>query len=609
MVRRLLLRIFGPALFWLILVFSSSVRSNQLLVPRPEHPRPDLQRGTWQTLNGKWEFAFDDNNVGIAERWFAPSKTLSRRILVPFCFESRLSGIGDPSFHEVVWYRRTISIPERWRSQRIILHFGAVDYEATVWINGYQVGMHQGGHVGFQFDITDYLKPAQNTIVLRAWDPPTDRTIPRGKQYWKPKSEGIWYTRTTGIWQPVWLEAVNAVHVTRLRIIPDVDHAQVQVKVFLSRTLPGLKIRMTVLPESGNPVLADEMTTDRRMAVVIPLVHQQLWSPEHPHLYHLNIEVSSGGKVLDQVSSYFGQRSISTKDGRVFLNGVPYYLRMVLDQGYWPESILTPPGEEAIQYDIRMTKAFGFTGVRKHQKAEDPRWLYWADKMGLMVWGEMANAQEYSEDYVERFVREWMEIIDRDFNHPSIVVWVPINESWGVPDILTNKREQEHARTMVHLIRSLDPTRLVVDNDGWEHTDATELFTLHDYARTGEELAAKYKPLESDRTHIPDNARAPLAKGFSWNQTPFLMTEFGGIAYRVGNPPAPKEWGYSGIEPSQAALLLRLEGLVRALRDNSAFAGYCYTQLTDVEQEINGLMTFDRKPKADPSEFARIFGH
>jgi hypothetical protein len=279
----------------------------------------------------------------------------------------------------------------------------------------------------------------------------------------------------------------------------------------------------------------------------------------------------------------------------------------VLDQGYWPDSILTPPTDEAIQYDIKMTKAFGFNGARKHQKVEDPRWLYWCDKLGLLVWGEMANAQAYSDVYVARFVDEWQQIIARDYNHPSIITWVPINESWGVGEILTNAAQQEHARTMYHLTRSLDQTRLVIDNDGWEHTDSTDLFTLHDYARTGEELAAKYKSLESDRTRVPRNHKEVLAFGYKYNGTPLLMTEFGGIAYRVGGAKADNEWGYAGIEPTKDAMLIRLNGLVRALRSNSAIAGYCYTQLTDVEQEINGLMTYDRKPKATPEEFAKIF--
>ena len=599
---------FTPLFLWILIGTPGTVLAGSSAIPRSEHPRPDLMRSAWQTLNGEWEFEFDDQDVGIKENWFKPPKSLSRKILVPFCFQSSFSGIADPSFHEQVWYRRMIQIPEGWHSKRIMLHFGAVDYQATVWVNGNQVGTHEGGHVGFECDITDYLKPAQNVVVLRAWDPPTDQTIPRGKQYWKPKSEGIWYTRTTGIWQPVWLEAVDVIHVNHLRVTPDVDHAQVRIETFLSRAAPDLKVRISLHPGKAPPSQMEELCLDGKVSTVFRLNDQELWSPEHPQLYDFTIEVLAGSKVLDRVSSYFGQRKISAQEGRVTLNNVPYYLKMVLDQGYWPESLLTPPSEAAILYDIKMTKAFGFNGARKHQKVEDPRWLYWADRLGLIVWGEMANAHQYSETYVARFTAEWLQILNRDFNHPSIITWVPINESWGVPNILTEKAQQEHARTMVHLIHSIDPTRLVVDNDGWEHTDVTDLFTLHDYAKTGEELAAKYKVLQADRTQIPPNARNALVQGCQWNRTPFLMTEFGGIAYRKGAPSDAQEWGYSGIEPSQEAMLLRLAGLVKAVRENSVFAGYCYTQLTDVEQEINGLMTYDRKPKADPSEFVKIFG-
>jgi beta-galactosidase/beta-glucuronidase len=488
-----------------------------------------------------------------------------------------------------------------------MLNFGAVDYEADVWVNGDHAGWHRGGHVGFSLDITDYLRAGDNVIVLRAWDPSTDLALPRGKQYWKPRSESIWYTRTTGIWQPVWLESADAVHVRRLRITPDVDNTQVSIEAILSQEAADLKLRTTIRLDNSVQAQSEITARSARPVAVLKLEGQRLWSPERPTLYDLTVEVIAGGKVVDAVQSYFGQRKVSVQDGKVYLNNAPYYLKMVLDQGYWPESLLTPPTDEAIQYDIKMTKAFGFNGARKHQKVEDPRWLYWCDRLGLLVWGEMANAQAYSDLYVSRFIDEWQQIVARDYNHPCIITWVPINESWGVGAIRTNAAQQAHAKAMYYLIRSLDQTRLVVDNDGWEHTDATDLFTLHDYARTGEQLAAKYRVLEGDRSRVPRNHREVLAVGYQYNGTPLLMTEFGGIAYRIGGVKAENEWGYSGIEPTKEAMLARLDGLVKALRSNSAFAGYCYTQLTDVEQEINGLMTYDRKPKVPPEEFAKIF--
>jgi beta-galactosidase/beta-glucuronidase len=580
--------------------------SAQTSVPRSEFPRPDFARSDWQTLNGKWEFEFDDASVGVAERWYAnaSSKRFTKTINVPFAFQTKLSGIGDTSFHDVVWYRRPLRLPETYTraGRRVLLKFGAVDYEADA-------GSHRGGNVGFALDVTDYLKAGDNSLVVRAFDPSTDRTLPRGKQFWQPKSESIWYTRTSGIWQPVWVESVDATHVERLRVTPDVDNSQVSVEAVLNRFTPDVKLRTTVRLNGKVQAQSDVSCTSARPVAVHKLNEQRLWAPWEPTLYDLTVElVSSDGRVLDRVESYFGQRKVSTHDGRVYLNNYPYFLRLVLDQGYWPDSLLTPPSDEAIQFDIKTSKAMGFNGARKHQKVEDPRWLYWADKLGYFVWGEMANAQDYSDLYVERFTDEWQQIVARDYNHPSIITWVPINESWGVLDIFTNRQQQEHAKSMYYLVRSIDPTRLVVDNDGWEHTDATDLFTLHDYARTGEELAARYKILETDLSHIPRNGRDALAVGYKYNGSPLVLTEFGGIAYRVGAPVAQNEWGYSGIEPTKEAMLKRLDGLVKAIVANKTWAGYCYTQLTDVEQEINGLMTYDRKPKAAPEEFEKIFG-
>jgi hypothetical protein len=310
--------------------------------------------------------------------------------------------------------------------------------------------------------------------------------------------------------------------------------------------------------------------------------------------------------VLDRVQSYFGFRSIGVVGDRVILNNRPIYLKMILDQGYWPESTLTPPTDEAIQYDIKMTKAMGFNGARKHQKLADPRYLYWADKMGLLVSSEMANAYLFDEGYVERFTREWTEAVARDYNHPSIIMWVPINESWGVPN-LADPRQQQHLRGMYTLTKSLDNTRLVIDNDGWEHTDLTDLFAIHDYARNGDILREKYKNLGKPNAGVPNIARAALAPGFKYNGSPVVLSEFGGISYIMPGQQAPEgSWGYAGLEPDQNAAFSRLKGLWLGIHDVSAFAGICYTQLTDVEQEINGLMTYDRKLKFSAEEIKKL---
>lgn len=401
-------------------------------------------------------------------------------------------------------------------------------------------------------------------------------------------------------------------HIARLRITPDVDNTQTHVEVILNRAAPDARIRLTATLR-GEMMAQSEFSAKTsggaNPQTTIKLERQEVWTPERPALYDLSIElIDTRGQTIDRVSSYFGQRKVSAHDGKVYLNNAPYYLRLVLDQGYWRESALTPPTDEAMQFDIKTAKAFGFNGARKHQKVEDPRWLYWCDRLGFLVWGEMANAYDiYTDEYVARFTDEWQQALARDYNHPSIIAWTPINESWGVNRILTNAMQQAHAKTLYYLTHSLDRTRLVQDNDGWEHTDATDIFGIHDYARTGEEMREKYKILETDRARIPRNGREALVFGYQYNGSPIVMSEFGSVAFRLGAPLKANEFGYGQTELSKEAFLARIDGLVKALRANSAIAGFCYTQLTDIEQEINGLMTYDRQPKADAREFNKIF--
>ena len=570
-------------------------------IPRPEYPQPQFEREQWMNLNGRWEFAFDDGNRGLEESWSAGTKKFDRNITVPFCFESAKSGIGDTAFHPWVWYRRAITAPEAWKGRRVLLHFGAVDYRAMVWVNGRMAGEHVGGNTPFQFDITPLLKAGANSLIVRAEDPPTDRYIARGKQYWEPKSRGIFYTRTSGIWQTVWLEAAGESYLERVSITPAKD-GTVRFEARLARTAPGgaLSFHVDVLGAGKRAIASASVTADGSRATALVAVSEPwLWYPGDPHLYDARFELRNGDALLDRVNSYFGFRSVSIEGDRVLLNGRPTILKMVLDQGYWPQSILTPPSDEAIQYDIRMTKEMGFNGVRKHQKLEDPRYLYWADRMGLLVSSEMANARLFDADYARQFTQEWGEAVARDYNHPAIILWVPINESWGVPD-LRDPRQQQHLRALYTLTHSLDPTRPVIDNDGWEHTDLTDLFAIHDYAKDGALLYEKYKDLGKPGGRVPDNARAALAPGNRYNGSPVYLSEFGGISLIAPGSDVPKEaWGYAGIEKTAGAALDRLRGLYVAIARIPAFAGFCYTQLTDVEQEINGLMTYDRKPKYD----------
>jgi beta-galactosidase/beta-glucuronidase len=585
---------FRTALFVLLLspLFAADV-------PRPEHPNPQFRREPWVTLNGPWEFEFDDADAGL------PAK-FSKTILVPFCFESKKSGIGDTSFHPVVWYRRSFSVPADWAGKRVLLRFGAVDYHATVWVNGKEAGQHEGGSTPFRFDITKLLAKGANTVVVRAFDPPTDRAIPRGKQYWEPKSRGIFYTRTSGIWQSVWLEAAGDAYIDFLKVEQETD-GQVRFDTRVAGETKGLTLAYEIRSGEQNVANGQAAANDGKYVSAGGVVRRpRLWSVEQPNLYDVTLTLRRGNTVVDRVETYFGFRKIGFDGSRVTVNGRPVYLKFVLDQGYWPESLLTPPSDEALQFDIKATKEMGFNGARKHQKLEDPRFLYWADRLGFLVSSEIANAYLFDEQYAQRFSKEWLESVERDINHPSIIMWVPINESWGVSDA-KDPRQQAHLRAMYHATKMLDPTRFVIDNDGWEHTEATDLFAVHDYTARGEGLKARWAGVEWKKgAKLPPNGRNYLAPGNEYNGTPLYLSEFGGIAFIPEGHQAPESaWGYSGIEKTAGDVYTRLQGQYEAIAA-LPFMGICYTQITDVEQEINGLLTYDRKMKFDAKRLKEI---
>ncbi len=594
----------GAMRFVTLLVACAALSAAEM--PRPEYPQPQFERTEWQNLNGSWEFDFDDANTGMDGHWWNGEKAFARTITVPFCFESKKSGIGDTSFHRWVWYRRTFSVPAGWSGRRVLLHFGAVDYRAWVWVNGERAGSHEGGNTPFAFDVTALLKPGGNTVTVRAEDPPEDRYIPRGKQYWKPQSESIFYTRTSGIWQTVWMEPVSAAHIESVQITAGMD-GLAQFYAVVAGASPGMEFRASVASEGATVGSAVVPATSGHVSATVQVQGARLWSPDHPNLYDVTFELVEKGKAVDQVKSYLGFRSIGRDGGMITLNGRRTVLKFVLDQGYWPESILTPPSDDALKYDIKMTKDMGFNGARKHQKVEDPRYLYWADHMGLMVSSEMANAYEFDAGAVERFTREWMEAVKRDYSHPSIVIWVPINESWGVPALKEDPQQAAYLQALYHLTGALDATRPVIDNEGWEHTDETDLFAIHDYAANGDALAAKYQSLGDPDAAIPDGGRAALIPGFAYNGAPMYLSEFGGVAFVPEGAKTPgKSWGYAGVEKTQEAAMNRISSLFTAIAETPAFAGYCYTQLTDVEQEVNGLMTYDRKPKYPVEEIRKM---
>ncbi|WP_248927235.1 glycoside hydrolase family 2 protein [Paenibacillus hamazuiensis] len=572
---------------------------------RPEYPRPQFIRNDWLNLNGEWQFDYDDQDEGIRQTWYE-GRTMGRRIQVPFCYQSKLSGIGETEFHDIVWYRKDVTLPPEFAGKRVLLHFGAVDYDARVWVNGKLVAAHEGGHTPFSADITGALQDGSNSIVVRAQDYSKDVTLPRGKQYWEEKSRGIFYTRTTGIWQTVWLEPVHDIYLAKTKLTPDIDRNEIHVRAFFNGPLKQSGAMLKTIVSFGGEIVAEDviLLQQEEEARTIKL-HDfndhglgRWWTPEKPNLYDIEFIVTVDGREVDRVRSYFGMRKISVVDGQLLLNNRPYYMKLVLDQGYFPDGLLTPPSDDAIRQDVELTKAMGFNGARKHQKVEDPRYLYWCDKLGLLVWGEMANAYAYSERYVERVTKEWIEAIDRDYNHPCIVAWVPINESWGVPNILVDSLQQFHALSMYYLTKSLDATRPVISNDGWEHVKS-DLCTIHDYESKEEVLAERYSSAVKAVGAKPGR-RWIYVPGYKYENEPIIVSEFGGISFRKSDW---EGWGYSSAA-SDEDFVNRLTAVVHPLLQSPVVQGFCYTQLTDVEQEINGLLTYDRKPKI-PLEWIR----
>jgi beta-galactosidase/beta-glucuronidase len=591
----------------------------ETISPSDLHPRPQLRRDRWVDLCGAWGFAFDDEDIGLAGRWFDQAQPFNREIAVPFPPESERSGVHDTGFHPVVWYRREIQIGDADRRGRLMLHFGAVDYKASVWVNGRLAVEHVGGQTPFSADIAPLLVPGEvQAVVVRAEDEPRDLQQPRGKQYWEEQPGYIWYHRTTGIWQPVWLEPLSQVAVSELRWTPDVDRFGVGLIVRLDRTLPqDWRVRVRLSGDRPTRVLADdtclvsgkELRRDILLDINDAAVRRRrtlLWAPEHPNLIEAVIEVIDGqGNVVDRVESYFGLRRIEARDGRFIVNGIPVFLRLVLAQNYWPDSLLAAPDSEALKREVELAQSLGFNGIRIHQKIEDPRFLYWCDRLGMLVWSEAANAYVYSDRAAEMLTREWLEAVRRDYNHPSIITWVPLNESWGVPDLDRSAQQRHFVQALYHLTRALDPTRPVIGNDGWQHA-VGDVFGVHDYAPTGEMLRERY----ADRATIARTFREVrphhhplLGEGVDIDDEPIVISEFGGLGFV---PQGTEDWFGYGQFADADALLARYEELVDALLASTALAGFCYTQLTDTAQETNGLLTVNREPKFDVERLRAI---
>ena len=558
-------------------------------VPRSEYPRPNFRRDDWLCLNGEWDFSIGE-------------KTLDRKIMVPYACETALSGIEDKGFHKTVWYRRKFTLPGEMGGKRILLHFGAVDYQCDVWVNGKYIRSHTGGQTSFEADITDAVdQTGDNTIELKAEDDYRDMEMPRGKQFWELNSRSIFYSRTTGIWQTVWLEAVDPLYLVSCHITPEFDRRAVRFEYQLSETAKGIAFdisfqgtaaaNLTVAPQSckGSVTIGLDQTGLQAWNFQEDLA----WTPENPRLFDAEITVYGENGITDCVDTYFGMRKVSIENGRFMLNNREYYQKLVLDQGYWEQSLLTAPGDEDFIKDINLTKAMGFNGVRKHQKVEDRRYLYHADRLGLLVWGEIGAAYVYSREYAHRIYSEWMEAVERDYNHPCIVAWTPLNESWGVQEIKVDRPQQAHCNALMYMTKSIDSTRVVMDNDGWEHT-CGDLLTIHDYSPSGEKLKKHFESMESILTMTPGGT-SMFADGYDHRGQPILVTEFGGVKYAPESDLA-RSWGYCE-ENDLGAYTKKYAELTRAILDSPLIQGYCYTQLTDVENEENGLLTYHRNVK------------
>ncbi len=583
-------------------------------VARPEYPRPQFVRPDWLNLNGAWEFAFDDADEGARQGWH-DGRTLPRRIVVPFPYQSALSGIDDKAIHEVVWYARPVAIPASWAGRRVLLHFGALDYRATVWLNGREVGHNEGGHVPFRFDITPYLRGGENRLVVRAEDRQDPRQ-PRGKQAVDGLPSGIDYYCTTGIWQTVWLEPVPALHIDELSVTPLAEERALDLRVYLHAPAGAWTVVVEAL-DGGVVVAGAEQETrgaTARLRLTIP--HATLWSPATPQLYDLRVRLLQGDRVVDEVGSYAGLRSVELRDGRVLLNGQPTYLAMVLDQGYWPGGLLAAPSDDALRADVEWAKRFGFNGARKHQKVEDPRWLYWCDRLGLLVWGEMPNARAWSSQAEDRLAAEWERAVRRDYNHPCVITWAPLNESMGFPGLREDHPGQyAFIERLVALTRRLDPSRPIVDNDGWEHTDVTDICAIHDYTPTAEGLRTRYEetlrggPLPATLWGEQGGGTRLFARGSGYHGQPVMLTEVGGFLMlppQVGAAQRDPLYAYYASFRTPDELLEKYRDLMRGLRALPFVAGFCYTQLTDIAQETNGLLTDDRRPKVAPERIAAL---
>lgn len=568
-------------------------------LPRAEYPRPQFERQEWINLNGTWDFEFDFGKSGMDRELFKAG-SLSQEITVPFCPESELSGIGHTDFINCVWYRRDISIPEEWNGKNIYLNFGAVDYAAEIFIDGILAGRHYGGSSSFSIDLSGHVEAGKiHNLVIRVEDNQRSGEQSVGKQCSTFNSAGCFYTRTTGIWQTVWMEAVDRHGLKRVTMRPDIDQCQLMVMPeFYSESDCTLEVSVK---DNGKTVARKSVPCSNHACIVLPLKKMKLWSPEDPFLYDVDFHVKdAGGNVLDHVKSYAGMRKIHISDGKVYLNNREYFQRLVLDQGFYPDGIWTAPSDEALRHDIELAKAAGFNGARLHQKVFEERYFYWADRLGYLTWGEGPSygMNVNNEIAARNFLSEWLEIVVRDRNHPSLVTWTPFNETWDSQD----GTYPRFVRDIYAETKAADPTRPINDASGDDHV-MTDIWSVHNYEQDGDKLKEQLALTEGREPYRHSYEKEFLAV---YGGQPYILDEFGGIGWM--SPEERKHsWGYGNLPQTEEEFYSRLDKMVKAVASLEHIAGFCYTQLTDVEQEKNGIYKYDRTEKLDIEKVQHIF--
>ncbi|WP_024347661.1 glycoside hydrolase family 2 protein [Lacrimispora indolis] len=586
-----------------------------MLCYQKDYPRPQFVRKDWTNLNGNWDFGFDDDNKGEAEGWYEGFQT-EREICVPFTYETKKSNIHDQEVHHFVWYsRRFQAQKEKLSGNKLFLHFEGSDFLTKVWINGKFAGMHEGGYSRFSFDITNLVKDGENLVTVKAEDH-MDPQQPRGKQRWVSENFGCWYVQTTGIWKTVWMEYVPDICLSSVKMTPNLPEGRLELEytVDCPAALDGRRLEVEAVVSFEGRFITRTITgigkNPTKVSIDLEAAEAEnpwgirTWTPAAPQLYDISFCTRYDGEVCDEAGSYFGMREIRIDGPNILLNGAPLYQRLILDQGYWEETHLTPPDEDALIEDIDKIHALGYNGLRKHQKTEDERFLYWCDVKGMLVWSEAPAAYIYSDRAVELFTGEWLDIVKQNYNHPSIITWTPINESWGVPQIETSRKQQHFTEGIYHLTKSVDQYRPVIVNDGWEHT-VSDIITLHDYEEKGEVLRKRYTEYKAEIMTAEvyhSTSKSAFANGFSYRGQPVMISEFGGIAFD-----SDKEgWGYGNKVNTKEDFLKRFESITTAIKEIPYVCGYCYTQVTDVQQEVNGLMDIRRNFKVDPEKVKEI---